>query len=105
MEKTEVQSVTDTEMTAVLNAPSIFSNKFYITIGPGGVRISFAETHPQVEAPQVRASVTLPHADAFALRDILSELLEHNVRVVEVGEAALAQEMKQSKPATGKKNG
>ena len=86
MEKTEVQPVTDAEMDAALDISSVFANKFYISVGPGGVRITFAETHPKVDIPNMRLSVTLPHGDAFALRDVLSDLLEKHVKIVDAGE-------------------
>lgn len=82
MAKSEIEQVSRAEMEALSDVPSIFSNKFYITVSAGGVRLTFAEVHVPDMSPRMRVSVTLPHLDAVALRDVLSRMLEQTIKVV-----------------------
>lgn len=63
--------VSDDELRAAFSGPAIFSNKFYATTGPGGVRIAFMEGAGDLGPPIFRTAVILPFQDALGLRDLL----------------------------------
>ena len=62
------------------SGPAKAANRFYVSIGVGGMRIAFAEQHDPDMAPKFRTAVLLPMPDALALRDLLNGSLQ-NVRV------------------------
>lgn len=77
----ESRSVSNDEMEIAYAGPALLANKFYVSINPAGVRIAFAELHPQLNSPVFRTAVLLPFPDALALLQITSELIEKNVKM------------------------
>lgn len=64
------------ELEAAFCVPAPGANRFVVTLGQPGVRISFGETYPQLDGPALfHSAVTLHPEDAIALRDLLKELL------------------------------
>lgn len=70
---TKKEDVSAEEMALSYSGPAIVSNKFYIAVGPTGVRVTFAEG--QNGAFHFRSAIMLSFQDAIALKDILGELL------------------------------
>ena len=63
----------DIEATFEVSAP--YTNRFFVTVGPGGVRLTFAETHPEVAGTFPRAAAMMSVQDAVELKNLLTELL------------------------------
>ncbi len=62
--------------TAIANSgPAILTNRFYITLGPFGVRIAFAEMYPG-QPPSFRTAVVMSIPDGIALYKVLQDLLK-----------------------------
>lgn len=76
----EPQPVSALELQVAFSGPAVQANRFFITIGPGGARIAFAEQYGQ-DAPVFRTAVNLAFQDAFGLAKILKDLLDKNVLV------------------------
>ena len=55
----EAPPVTDVDAVVINSGPAALSNKFYSTVFPHGMRLTFAETNPALEAPAFRAAVFL----------------------------------------------
>lgn len=69
--KQAVGGVSDQELAAILDVPAILANKTYVTSTPFGVRITFAEQHPNVSLPKCKTAVFLNPLDCAQLRDLL----------------------------------
>jgi len=76
----KTKGLSRSELEIAYAGPAKATNRFYVSIGVGGVRIAFAEQHDPDMAPKFRTAVMLPMPDALALRDLLNETLK-NVRV------------------------
>jgi hypothetical protein len=59
---------------------AVYVNKFFVSIGPAGTRIAFAEQATDY-APVFRSAILLSIADTFALAGLLKDLLDKNVVV------------------------
>lgn len=55
--------------------PAVFSNRFYIAMGAGGVRITFAEQQSENSIPMPRNAVIMHPEDGIALYKSLQGLL------------------------------
>jgi len=64
------------ELTAAFQGPALLTNKFYVTIGPHGVRIAFTEQQsPPTAPPAFRTAVVMSIQDGIQLRNVLIGLL------------------------------
>ena len=70
----QVEEVTEEQMEVGYSGAAISSNKFFITVGPQGARIAFAEGRGGGKF-YFRTAVVLPFQDAIALKDILGQML------------------------------
>lgn len=68
--------VTPEEIRKAYEVPAPGANKFVVNIGHPGVRISFGETHDNLELPIFHTAVTLHPMDAVSLYKILEEMLK-----------------------------
>lgn len=68
-------NISSQELAATLDVPAIFSNKTYLTNTPTGIRITFAETHPNVQKPKCHVSVILNPIDCIQLKDLLDQAI------------------------------
>ena len=74
--KSKPNPVSDEELRIAFSGPALFSNKFWSTVGPYGIRLAFAEGSGPKVPPQFRAAVVLSFLDALELRDLLVRQLE-----------------------------
>lgn len=81
--KPEKSRISDEEMLTVFSGPALASNKVYITITAGGVRLTFCEQSGKAVPPKFRTAVLLGFPDALALRDLLVRQLEHVKVIIE----------------------
>ncbi|PTQ78371.1 hypothetical protein C8R26_103133 [Nitrosomonas oligotropha] len=58
------------------SGPAVLSNRFFISLGPWGVRIAFAEQHGESAEPIFRSAVVMPMEDGISLYKTLQELLK-----------------------------
>ena len=78
------RDVTNEEMGIAFEGPAIFTNRVFITIGSGGVRIAFTEDRQDALAA-FRSAVILPIQSAISLKNILGELLkEHEEQIADM---------------------
>jgi hypothetical protein len=75
MAEEKVQAVTDAEFEVAFSGPAPAANRFYVVIGPGGVRIAFAEEPRAGKSSHFRSAVMLPHQDAIKLANLLKTML------------------------------
>lgn len=80
-----LEGVSDEEMAVAYSGPALATNKFYVSITSGGVRIAFAEVNPQVRLPAFRTAVMLPFPDALTLAELVNRLVHENVQIVMEG--------------------
>lgn len=82
-----VRGVTKEELAIAFSGPAPGANKFYITVGRPGVRISFVEVPLDGVEASFRSAVTLHPADAIALYRLLRKLLEATEKeMVKIGD-------------------
>lgn len=63
------------EFAAAFSGPAIAANRFFVTVGPGGIRIAFTEQWSDDTLPEFRCAAMLPIEDAIELKDLLERLL------------------------------
>lgn len=68
------RSLNEEEITLSLNAPAVYTNRFYMAYGPGGIRITFAEQHGATIA--VRSAVIMNPEDGIALYKTMQGMLK-----------------------------
>jgi hypothetical protein len=83
-----LRDVSEGELRVAFTGPAIFSNKFYATNGPSGIRIAFMESLFPIVHPIFRAAVLLPYQDAIALRDLLTKQLKEIEPLIQRAEEA-----------------
>ncbi len=71
-----VDTVDQYEIDLTNTIPAIFTNKLFVALGPGGVRITFAEQQGDNILPAVRTAVIMQLEDAIALYKTLQGLLK-----------------------------
>jgi hypothetical protein len=69
--------VTDQELIIAFGGPAFHTNKIYASLLPMGVRVAFMEQLGDKVPATFRTAVFLNLQDAFALRDLLSKVLEN----------------------------
>lgn len=67
--------VSEAEMRIAFEGSAIATNRTFITLGPGGVRIAFAEQQG-ASPPVFRSAVMLAYQDAISFKDVLTNLLK-----------------------------
>lgn len=72
----ETLQVSEAETAATLSIPAIAINRFFIAVGPSGVRLTFAEQGGEGQPPHMRAAVSMCVADASSLGAVLLEVVE-----------------------------
>ena len=70
------------ELEVAFSGPAPSANRFYVTVGPQGVRLSFIEQVPNSSQNFFRSAAVLSHQDAIQLSEILKELLVEPVEKV-----------------------
>ena len=70
-----VASVSNEELRTSFSGPAVRSNKIYLSLTDGGVRIAFTEQHGDAVPPIFRTAVILSFADALSLRDLIARQL------------------------------
>ena len=70
----EIQPIKEAERQAAHAGPAIFTNRFFVTVGPL-VRIAFAEQWDTETPAQPRVAIAMSHQDAIELKNILTSLL------------------------------
>lgn len=85
-----IEGITPEDLSASFAGSAPFANKITLNVNSVGARLSFLETHPDLQLPVYRASVFIGHHDLIALRDLLSEQIEKNlvVKIQEQQEAS-----------------
>lgn len=59
-----------------LSGPAVLANRFFVTIGPSGVRIAFAEQFGPETKPTFRTAVVISFQDGIELSKLLAKFLE-----------------------------
>lgn len=68
--------VSEEDLRAAFSGPAVRSNKIFLSMTEGGVRLAFMEQHGDVVLPVFRAAVLLSFQDALSLRDLIARQLE-----------------------------
>lgn len=68
--------VSDEEMRIAFGAPALYSNRFFVTVQNGFVRMAFCEQEPTTGVLLPRSALCLQGHDAIALRRLLEEMLK-----------------------------
>lgn len=77
------RSLTDEESDITLEGPAIAANRCLISLGTGGVRITFVEQVGD-RSPKFRTAVMMPVQDAISLKTVLARLLaEPEAQIIE----------------------
>lgn len=63
------------ELAVVFSGPAIFANKSYVSIGPGGVRLTFCEMNNS-PTPGFRGAFQMSFQDALTLKDLMQSMLK-----------------------------
>lgn len=63
------------EMRVAFSGPAFAANRFFVTIGPAGVRIAFTEQWKDDVTPEFRCAAIVPISDAIQLKDLLTRVL------------------------------
>ena len=58
------------------SGPATLCNRFYISVGPYGVRLAFAEQYSKESNPLFRSAVVMPHSNAIQMAKALKEMLD-----------------------------
>lgn len=66
---------TSEETQVAFAGPAQAADRVFATVGPSGVRLAFAEQDPSTGACHFRGAVMLPPAAAFALGQMLREMI------------------------------
>jgi hypothetical protein len=74
-EAVKASPVSEDELQIAFSGPAIASNKVYVTLSPGGIRIAFTEQRTSAAQPSFRSAVMMNFQDAIALRNLLSQIL------------------------------
>ena len=64
------------EVREAYKIPAPGANKFIVTVGQPGVRITFGEIHKDIDLPVFYSAVTLHPIDAISLYKLLGEMLK-----------------------------
>jgi len=57
--------------------PAMATNRFFVSLGPAGMRLAFAEQHGVDMGPKFRTAVIMSMPDAISLRDLLNNMLKN----------------------------
>lgn len=84
-EKSGKVDVTQEEMEIAFSGPALYCNKFYVTMSPVNMRLTFAENNPRIKLPQFRGAVSMSIGDAMELKALLERVLEdvetHKIKI------------------------
>lgn len=64
------------ELKIAFDGPALASNRFFVTAGPGGIRIAFTEQWRDDAPPMFRCAAIVPIQDAIQLKDLLERSLK-----------------------------
>lgn len=70
------EGVSDSDLQAAFGGPAFASNRFFVTIGPGGTRIAFTEQWKDGQPPLFRCAAILSFEDGIRLKNLLSKMLK-----------------------------
>lgn len=70
------------------SGPAVLCNRTFISVGPYGVRLAFAEFFTDTTGPIFRTAVVMPHQDAVNLMRTLRVALEPIEKALAEAEAA-----------------
>jgi hypothetical protein len=68
------KTVDKSDLREAYAGPAVAANRFYVTMGPT-LRIAFCEQLSDKVKPQFRSAVSLAHADAIVLANLLQKAL------------------------------
>ena len=74
--KPAATQVSGDELRAAFVGPAVRSNKMYLSVTGGGVRLTFMEQHGDAVPPVFRSALFMSFQDASSLRDMLVRQLE-----------------------------
>ena len=69
-----MNQLSEDESKVAFSGPALAINRTYLSIGPAGVRLAFAEQDGNT-LPVFRNAVIMPSQEAIALRDLLTRFL------------------------------
>jgi len=72
------RSATEAELSVANSGPAVLANRFYVSVGPQGPRIAFAEQITEQTLPVFRTAVIMSVQDGIALYKVLQGLLKES---------------------------
>ena len=84
---TTAGQVSDADLRISFDGPAILANRFFVTLGPSGVRIAFAEQTTNGET-FFRSATILSVQDAIGLHRLLREMLQEIERQFDEAQGA-----------------
>lgn len=72
----DVQAVSVDQLKVAFGGPALASNRFFVTLGPGGMRLAFCEEYATGHPAEFRTAVILSVQDAISLKRVMTELLK-----------------------------
>ncbi len=82
-EGVKIRPVPQDELDVSFSGPAPAANRFFINIGPTGVRIAFTEQVPNSSKNYFRSAATLSIIDATQLHQVLSKMMATYEQAVE----------------------
>lgn len=79
---TEFVQETD-ELDIVFGGPAVASNKFYINVSAGGIRITFAESAEGLAKAKFRSAVMLSFQDAISFSGLIAKVVDEHFEIAE----------------------
>ena len=79
-QKPAVRGITDEEVEILMSGPAVFVNKIYLSSGPTGVRIAFAENRGSDTKSSFRSAIFVPWPDFLSFMEALKQA-ESNVTI------------------------
>lgn len=73
-----LKPISQPELDIALSGPAILTNRFFVSVGPNGVRIAFTEQGSPDHTPVFRAGVGMSIPDAISLYRLLRDLLKEH---------------------------
>lgn len=84
--------LTENEVQISNSVPAIFTNRFFISMSPGGVRITFTEQQSEIGDPAVRSAVIMHIEDGIALYKTLENLLKEAEETLKLHRDSISRE-------------
>ncbi len=72
----KVRALSQKELEIAFSGPAVLTNRFYVTIGAYGIRISFTEVQNNDADPVFRTGCVMCIQDGIRLKNLLQEMLK-----------------------------